>query len=189
MLLQSAWLAPRARPLPVYLPAELIIPLRAWLEAVYLPASLLGFFLEWRAWRKGESVVPAPGVEVSVFPTSHLDNLHKRLDPAAAGKFEIFGLDIHCAGKRIVFSSDLGSPADLLQVLNNPCDVLVCELSHFQPSELYGVLRDRPIGTLVFNHLAPELNGRESEVVSAARKALPQIRRIIAVRDRERVEF
>lgn len=189
MLLQSAWLAPRARPLPVYLPAELIVPLRAWLEAVYLPASLLGFSLEWRAWRKGESVVPAPGVEVSVFPTSHLCNLHKRLGPAAAGKFEIFGFDIRCAGKRIVFSSDLGSPADLLPVLTDPCDLLICELSHFRPSEVHAVLRDRPIGTLIFNHLAPELNGSEDETVLAAQKALPQIGRILAVRDGERVEF
>ena len=189
MLLQSAWLAPRTRLLPVYLPGELIAPLRAWLEAVYLPASLLGFPLEWRAWRKGERVVPAPGVEVSVFPTSHLDNLHKRLAPVATGNFEVFGLDLRCAGKRIVFSSDLGSPADLLPVLTESCDVLVCELSHFQPSELYQVLRDRQIGTLVFNHLATELNGRENEVVAAARKALPQIARILVVRDGERVEF
>lgn len=189
MLLQSAWLAPRTQPLPVYLPAELIAPLRAWLEAVYLPASLLGFPLEWRAWRKGEKAIPAPGVEVSVFPTSHLDNLRKRLAPAAAEKFEVFGLDLRSAGKRIVFSSDLGSPADLLPVLTDPCDVLVCELSHFRPAELHEVLRDRPIKTLVFNHLARELDGREKEVVSAARKALPQIGQILAVRDGERVEF
>jgi ribonuclease BN (tRNA processing enzyme) len=189
MLLQSAWLALRTRPLPVYLPGELIAPLRAWLEAVYLPASLLGFPLEWRAWGKGEIVIPAPGVELSVFPTTHLDNLRKRLDPEAAGKFEVFGLDLRCAGRRIVFSSDLGSPADLLPVLTEPCDVLVCELSHFRPSELHAVLRGRPIGTLVFSHLAPELNGSEHEVVASAREALPQIGRILAVRDGERVEF
>ena len=189
MLLQSAWLAPRTRALPVYLPGELIAPLRAWLEAVYLPDALLGFPVEWRAWREGEKAIPARGVEVSVFPTSHLDKLRKRLAPAAAGKFEVFGLDLRCAGKRIVFSSDLGSPHDLLPALTASCDVLVCELSHFRPSELYEVLCDRPIGTLVFNHLATELNGRENEVVAAARKALPQIARILAVRDGERVEF
>ena len=189
MLLQSAWLAPRKRSLPIYLPGELIAPLRAWLDAVYLPDELLGFAVEWHAWREGEKVEAAPGVDVSVFPTSHLDNLRKRLGPATPGKLEVFGLDLRCAGKRVVFSSDLGSPSDLLPVLAEPCDVLVCELSHFLPSELHEVLRDRPIGTLVFNHLAPGLNGRENEVVAAAREALPQIARILAVRDGERVEF
>lgn len=189
MLIQSAWLAPRKRPLPIYLPGELIAPLRAWLEAVYLPDALLGFAVEWRAWRQVEKVAPAPGVEVSVFPTSHLESLRRRIGSATSGKFEIFGLDLRCAGKRVVFSSDLGSPADLLPALAEPCDVLVCELSHFRPAELHAVLRDRPIGTLVLNHLAPELNGRESEVLAAAREALPQIGRILAVRDGERVEF
>jgi len=44
MLLQAAWLAPRKRPLPIYLPGELIKPLLAWLDAVYLPPALLGVF-------------------------------------------------------------------------------------------------------------------------------------------------
>src|ERR1700742_4276679 len=37
MIIQGAWLEPRSRPLPLYLPAELIFPIRTWLEAVYLP--------------------------------------------------------------------------------------------------------------------------------------------------------
>lgn len=56
MLLQAAWLAPRKRPLPIYLPGELIKPLLAWLDAVYLPPALLGFSLELCAWRVSEKV-------------------------------------------------------------------------------------------------------------------------------------
>ena len=50
MLLQGAWLEGRKTPLPVYLPGELIEPLRAWLEAVYLPEKLIGFAIEWHPW-------------------------------------------------------------------------------------------------------------------------------------------
>ena len=189
MLLQSAWLAPRGRPLPVYLPAELIEPLRGWLEAVYLPPKLLGFPLELRAWKAGEDVAVARGVEVATFPTTHLRGLQAKIDPQAKERFEIFGLDARCGGRRVVFSSDLGSPADLAPVLSTPCDVLVCELSHFLPEELFAVLQNRTIGRLVFNHLAPALNGREDELVQAARRALPHIGRITAVRDGDRVEF
>ena len=189
MLIQTAWLAPRERPLPVYLPAELMAPLRAWLEAAYLPPKLLGFPLELRAWQPGETAAVARGVEVGIFPTTHLRGLQAKIDPQAAGRFEIFGLDVRCGGRRVVFSSDLGSPADLLPVLATPCDVLVCELSHFLPEELFAALRDRVIGHLVFNHLAGELNGREDELVQAARRALPQIGEITAVRDGDRVEF
>jgi len=189
MLLQSAWLAPRARSLPIYLPAELIKPLLAWLDAVYLPPKLLGFELDLRAWQHGEVVAVAPDVEVGIFPTTHLRGLQARIDPRATGRFEIFGLDVRCGGRRVVFSSDLGSPADLAPALEVPCDVLVCELSHFSPEELFAALRDRTIGRLVFNHLAPELNGREEELVLSAGRALPQIGEITTVRDGDRVEF
>ena len=189
MLLQSAWLAPRKRPLPIYLPGELINPLLAWLDAVYLPPALLGFPLELHAWRVTEKVEAAAGVEVRIFPTTHLQSLHQRLDPSALGRFEIFGLDITCGARRVVFSSDLGSPADLMPALATPCDVLVCELSHYLPGELFAVLQGRTIGRLLFNHLAPELNGREEELLRAAREALPQISAITAVRDGERIGF
>jgi len=189
MLVQSAWLAPRERPLPVWLPRELISPLRAWLDAVYLPSSLLGFPLELNAWNIEETVSPAPGIEVGVFPTTHLQGLHRKIDPSSTGRFEIFGLDMNCQGRRVVFSSDLGAPSDLESSLSAPCDVLVCELSHFRPEELFTLLRGRTIGRLVFNHLAPELNGREHELLEAAREALPQIDEVIAVRDGDRIEF
>lgn len=189
MLLQAAWLAGRTRPLPIHLPGELIAPLDAWLEAVYLPASLLTFPLEWRSWNPSETVSLSPAVSVSIFRTSHLDGLKRRFAALSAARFEVFGLDIRWGGRRVICSSDLGSPADLLPVLSGHCDVLVCELSHFPQSDLHEVLRSCSIGTLLLNHLAPELNGRESEVVQAAQQALPHIGNIRAVRDGERVEF
>lgn len=117
MLLQAAWLAPRKRPLPIYLPGELIKPLLAWLDAVYLPPALLGFSLELCAWRVTEKVEAAAGVEVGIFPKTHLQSLHQRIDPLSPGRVEIFGLDTTCGARRVVFSSDLGSPADLMPAL------------------------------------------------------------------------
>lgn len=189
MLVQSSWLAPRTRALPLYLPGELVKPLLLWLEAVYLPGSLLGFPLELHEWDPSRRVDAAPGVRVHLFPTTHLRGLRERLGGSCAGRFEVYGLDISCGSRRIVFSSDLGAPSDLAPVLAAPCDVLVCELSHFHPEELFGVLRGRAIGRLLLNHLAPGLNGRENALLDAARRALPQIGEIRAVRDGDRVEF
>ena len=189
MLVQSSWLAPRSRPLPVYLPRELIAPLQAWLEAVYLPPGLLGFELDLRPWNAAQTATVAPGVEVAVFPTTHLQRLRGTINPSARDRFEIYGLDVVCRGHRIIFSSDLGSPSDLAPVLQRPCDVLVCELAHFAAEELFAVLSGRGISQLVFNHLAPEWNGREDALLAAARRALPQIGAIHVVRDGERVDF
>ena len=173
MLLQSAWLAPRNKPLRIFLPEELIAPLTAWLDAVYLPSSLLGFPVEFVAWEVDKSVEVAAGVSVRPFPTTHLEGLRRLIDPGAEGRFKVFGLAMKCGDRRVVFSSDLGTPADLLPALAQPVDLLVCELSHFSPEELFSVLRDRAIARLVLNHLGRELASHEERLVRQAREALP----------------
>lgn len=189
MFLQSAWLAPRGRSLTICLPRGLIKPLEAWLEAVYLPPSLLGFELCFRPWTAGSVLPVAHDVEVTPFPTTHLESLRRMIDPSAPDKFEIFGLDVRCGDKRLVFSSDLGSPADLEPVLGSRCDVLVCEVSHFEPGELFSFLDSKDIGMLVLNHLAPELAGKEKALAEEAKRALPRVRRIVVPADGEEVEF
>ena len=189
MLLQSAWLAPRTKPLPVFLPRELIAPLEAWLCAVYLPPSLLGFDLTFHSWEAGRSVAAAKDVDVMPFPTTHLEGLRRIIDPAAKEKFEIFGLDIRCGVKRVVFSSDLGAPGDLDSALRTPCDLLVCELSHFSADELFDFLGGKQIGTLVLNHLAPEHAGVEAKIAEQAARALPQVRRLVVPKDGEKIDF
>lgn len=189
MLLQSAWLAPRKKSLGIWLPRELIQPLEGWLRAVYLPPSLLGFPLEFHAWSGTEDARVAPGVTARPFPTTHLESLRRLIAPADGNRFEIFGLDVRCGAKRVVFSSDLGSPQDLASPLSSPCDVLVCELSHFGAQELFAFLAGRQIKTLVLNHLSPELAGKEAQVAADARRALPSIDRIVIPSDGEKVEF
>lgn len=189
MLLQAAWLEPREKPLAVYLPEELIAPLRAWLEAVYLPPSLLGFKVEFRAWSADRAEEVAPGVRVTPFVSTHLDGLKKIIDPAADDRFKVFGLAAEAGGRRVVFSSDLGAPADLAEPLAQPCDVLVCELSHFSPKELFAFLRGRVVDELVLTHLSGDLAGREEEILSDAREALGPASRVRVLRDGDEVEF
>jgi ribonuclease BN (tRNA processing enzyme) len=189
MLLQSSWLAPRERRLPVYLPEELIAPLQAWLDAVFLPPSLLGFPVEFRPWEAGRAESVAPGIRVTPFPTTHLEGLQQKIDPSACDRFKVFGLVLETEDRRVVVSSDLGSPSDLDAVLAVPCDVLVCELSHFSPAELFDFLRGKRIGRLILTHLSGDLAGREEEIAGQARAVLPETGRISVARDGEEVEF
>lgn len=189
MLLQSAWLEKRRKPLPVYLPVELVAPLEGWLDAVYLPPPLLGFPLEFRPWRTGFEEVVAPGIAVTPFPSTHLQGLRELIEPAASDRFKAFGLVFDCDGRRAVVSSDLGAPQDLEAALARPCDLLVCEFAHFAPADLFAFLHGREIGELVLTHLARELAGGEADVAAAARSALPHIKKIRIVSDGEIVDF
>lgn len=189
MLLQSAWLEPRERPLGLYLPPELIAPLRAWLDAVYLPPSLLGFPLNFVPWSAGASEDVAPSVQVIPFATTHLDGLRQIIDPQATDRFKTFGLLAETGGKRVVLSSDLGCPEDMAAVLASPCDLLVCELSHFSPEELFAFLRDKPIRQLVLTHLHPDLAGRTEELAALARDVLAPGVPVLVAADGDEVEF
>lgn len=154
MLIQGAWLEARTRPLPIYLPGELIGPLRAWLEAVYLPEKLLGYPIEWRAWETATFPLDLGGTSVTVSPTTHLDGLRERIDPGNLERFRAYSFAFEAEGRRLVCSGDLGAPGDLEALLALPCDVLVCELAHFEPEELFGYLGGKAIGRLCLTHLA-----------------------------------
>ena len=194
MLIQGAWLEARSNPLPVYLPAELIAPVRGWLDAVYLPDKLIGFPLEFHSWEK----LPGRAVEldgcrlrVSVHPTSHLYGLRELIDPSATDRFLAYSLafDWPDTGKRLIYSADLGQPEDMEGILDQPCDLLICEMSHFEPEQLFAFLRDKPVRRLCLTHLTAEFGARTDEICALGTKMLPDLKEIRAMRDGERVEF
>lgn len=189
MLLQSAWLEERRKPLPIHIPAELIAPLRAWLDACYLPDGLTGFKADFRPWSAGRSEDVAPGIGCVPWPTTHLDGLRQIIRPGSREAFEAFSLAITCGDKHVVFSSDVGSPNDLDVVLQEPCDVLVCEMSHDTPESFIDFLRDRRIGQLAFTHLAGRYAGQEDDILERARRALPLAGEITMPRDGDVLEF
>lgn len=193
MLLQGAWLEPRTRALPIYLPRELIAPLRAWLEAVYLPEKLLGFPLEWHAWEDlpGPAAFPE-SLRVTTNPTTHLDSLRKIIAPGATDRFLPYSLALEWVetGKRLVYSADLGRPEDLDALLEDrPTDVLICELAHFSPEELFRYLADKPLGTLLLTHLTEEFSARAEVILREAGAMLPEVGSIGVMEDGARVEI
>lgn len=194
MFLQGCWLEERTRPLPIYAPAELIGPIQAWLEVVYLPAKILGFPVEYHAWEKlmDRSVAVGNGnLTVSAQPTTHLDGLRALIEPGAAERFLAYSLAFTWpeTGRRFVFSADLGRADDLDAALAAPCDLLVCELAHFSPEELCAYLQDKQVRQLCLTHLAPELAGNEDKIRASVMASLPQVERVSVVADGERVEF
>ena len=193
MLVQGAWLEGRSRPLPLYLPVELIEPVRMWLEAVYLPEKLIGFRIEYHGWERlagGSVALDDGGLRVSVNPTSHLDGLRELIDPGAADRFRAYSLAFDWPdGKRIVYSADLGRPEDMAALLTLPCDLLVCELAHFTPRELFLYLQDKPVRRLVLTHLAEEFSAQAGEIAAQGAGQLPGVSEVAVMRDGTRVEF
>jgi ribonuclease BN (tRNA processing enzyme) len=192
MVIQGAWLEGRTAPLPIYLPAELIEPLRGWLETVYLPAKLIGFPIELAGWeQQPDAAVTLDSLRVSTNPTSHLYGLRAFIDPEAMGRFLAYSLAFEWlpTGKRLIYSADLGVPQDMDALLGTPVDLLVCELAHFEPEELFAYLEDKPVRSLFLTHLTADFSARAEAICALGAKMLPHLRVITAVRDCQRVEF
>ena len=196
-LVRGVHLPKREVPLPVHLPRELIAPLRAWLEAVYLPDKLIGFPIAWHAWEDSlPSVEITGGLQATLALTTHLEGLHKIIDPEATDRFKPYSIALTSPeeGWRLVYSADLGAPEDLEPHFSGgdqapPVDVLICELAHYEPADLFAYLAGKPVRRLLLTHVTDEFSACESEILALAREHLPQVREIAMMRDGLRVEF
>lgn len=156
LFIQDLWLQKRRRPLPVHLPGSGIAPLKAWLDATILPPALIGFPIRWVPLATGRKF-RAGKVSVTAFPTSHLESLRRALAPRYPHiGFEAFSFLLEAPGVRIAHTADLGAASDLPPLVAQPLDLLVCELAHVELEPLAAMLRGRPIGKIVFMHLARE---------------------------------
>ncbi len=178
MLLQGLWLEGRRRDLTVYLPGNAIRPLRALLRAATLYEELFPFQLRFQPLRAGRPV-KVGRARVTPFPTSHLNSLHaqfqercgRRQGPAPIA----YCFLLEAAGLRVGHSADLGAPEDLAPLLAKPLDLLVCELAHFRPEEIFRYLRGRDIGRALFVHLSRRCWERLPATRRLAAKLLPDL--------------
>jgi ribonuclease BN (tRNA processing enzyme) len=177
MLIQTAWISGRTKLLPIYLPEELINPLQAWLDASYIGPKFLQFPLEFFAWESRPSLEQFD-LKINPQATSHLDDLVKRFGPT---RFRSYSLRVAHPGFQILVSGDLGSPRDLDAQLREPPDLVVCELAHFEPEELFRFLRGKNIPRLLLTHLAPNLSDQTDQLLAKARDLLPKTETVVAI--------
>jgi ribonuclease BN (tRNA processing enzyme) len=189
-LLQGCKLIGRMAPLTIYLPEEMLAPLRAWIAALYLAEEGLGFSLGWIAW-KNNAVESLPG-KISVTPcrNSHLERCYRgRTGADPARPCDSYSLEICSGESRLIFSGDLGSPQDLAPLLEKPMDLLICELSHFRAEELAAALKEASITTLCLVHLSEEYVEDRSELKIRMEELLPQINDVVLPDDGEVLDF
>jgi ribonuclease BN (tRNA processing enzyme) len=176
MLIQTLWLSHRAEPFTIFLPEELSAPLQQWLDAIYLSSKFIPFELKFVTWETEQSF-EVFGLRICPRETTHLQDLSREFGDS---RFKAYSLQVEHPDFRILFSGDLGTPTDLEVQLGNPVDLLVSELAHFPPNELFRFLATRRVQKLLLTHLAPELLGNEASIVQEARKQLPEMVVLIA---------
>jgi ribonuclease BN (tRNA processing enzyme) len=94
-------------------------------------------------------------LRVAAVPTGHM----------RAWNVPSYGFVLEAEGKRIVATGDLRGdfsdfPAAAREV---PCDLCICEVTHYDPVKAVPVLRDSPIRRMVFTHVHNPWHGTDGE--------------------------
>jgi hypothetical protein len=174
MLMQGTWLEGRRRDLPVYLPGGAIPAVRGMLDAVFVFDELLNFRLRLQPLRPGRELT-FRDVRVTPYLTTHLVGMRSKFGRKYRSDFSAHSFLFQAGRRRIGHSADLGRPEDLELLLKRPLDLLVCEMAHFAPEDLFCYLRGRAIGRVVFIHLARQYWENLAQTRRLAAKMLPDI--------------
>ncbi|HYG22712.1 MAG TPA: MBL fold metallo-hydrolase [Verrucomicrobiae bacterium] len=179
MLMQGFWLEQRQGDLPIFMPSHGIHPLQQMFEAGLLFDELLPFK------RKFFGLQPAKpfsvsDVTVTPFPTTHLNGLKTRFQTKHPHVFSAFSFLLERKRMRVGHSADLGTPEDLDPLFEKPLDLLVCEMSHFAPEQMFEYLRTRPVKQVIFVHLGSENWDDVPKLKRLGKKLLPGVRHTFA---------
>jgi len=175
MLMQGFWLDKRTRDLPVHLPAEGAEPIRRMLDASYIFEELTEFELQFRPI---EGAFETGQIKITPHPTSHLDQLREHFSAKYPAAFEAFSFVLETPYATIAHSADIGAVEDLEPLLQKPVDLLLCELAHVKPPELFEYLAQKEISQVAFTHISRPYREDLAATQSAATTALGGMRHV-----------
>lgn len=165
MLLQSMWLEQRRRPLTIFMPSKAIASFRKWLQRCLLDERRFGYRIRWKPVRPTMRV---GSLTVRAYRNSHLDKARARYSKRHPGiSFDAFSFVLN---GRIAYSGDIGSLDDLAPLL--PVEVLIVELAHTKPAEMFRWLAGKPIKRVLITHVGRGVKRRNSGKIRFVRDGL-----------------
>jgi ribonuclease BN (tRNA processing enzyme) len=185
MLMQGLWLQQRRKELLVHMPKDGLAPIRQLLDVACLFDALLPFPFRMKGLKDGQTV-SVGNIRVIALANTHLDGFRKSFQLDHPQQYEAFSFLIEANGWRVGHSADIGAVEDLTPLVEHPLDLLVCELAHATPEDLFRFLRDKPIKRLILTHLNDRLWKEQGTVSELARRMMPGIDFSIA-RDGEEI--
>jgi ribonuclease BN (tRNA processing enzyme) len=169
LLIQMMHLLQRKRPLNVYLPEEAVAGVRNYLNTCYLfPDKITPrlVFHEVTPDFKFED----EDVTIRVHPNRHLmgnESVIRELN--CPNKMQSFCYVANISGKRVVYSGDIHSSDDLVDIIGD-ADLLISECFHVTVDDLLPLALRENVKSLLLTHIPPELEGKEQEILQKARK-------------------
>ena len=178
MLIQLMELTGRKLPLKLFVPEEAIDGLSKYLRTVYLFNDLLRFKLEILPIRENGFTYCDKNLSLSAYPNKHLQDRLKEKYPHL--KLESYSFLLEVEKKKIVYSGDIGKPEDLNSLLEQKIALLISEMAHFKPEELFSYLSKKKIDKILLTHIHPDLDTKEKKLQQIGNKYLGKNKVFIA---------
>lgn len=173
MLIQTMELSQKRNglPLKIFLPPKACRPVKEYLRMMYLMPETLSFKLEFIPLKEGEIYKNAK-TSFSVHRTNHLKRRFISRKNMAPVPTDSFAFSATMPDKRrLVYTGDIAGPRDLDAFIDKT-DLLLVELAHFRPEDLFACLAGKKVGKIVCLHIHPDWNDREKEILRLGRKYL-----------------
>ena len=168
---------PQVDSLTLALPSEAVDPVKAFLAASYMFPECMSVEVNFLPVERGAVYVDEL-ISVTAHDTGHLSGHREFVASRPEYSFlrcQAFSYEVEVAGRRMVYSGDLGGIDDIIPVASG-ADLLVLEFGHLLPlGENLKKLRTLGIGKVVLTHIFPDYNDRADELSAIAEEVLPGI--------------
>jgi len=169
MLIQLMELTHRESPLYLFLPEEAIDEVKRYLKTVYLFKELLHFRLKILPIEKGIFYQDENLIASSLLNHHLKDRLQKRYPSL---KLQSYSFSLKAKEKRIGYSGDISEVEELGNLLTSFPDLLITEMAHFKPEELFKFLSKKDVKRIILTHIHPDWENKEEKILNLAKKYL-----------------
>lgn len=151
----------------IQMPSEGIEAIRNYLSAIYLHPSVSPFDLIF------EPVIEGPTYDdgvlrVAAVPNAHLSGnfAYQTLPEDNPGQeLQSYSFSGEVEGHKFVFSGDIDRLSELEPLLDG-ASTLIVEVAHYDPEEIFGFVKDRPLKNIILTHIHPGLEERITNLVN-----------------------
>jgi ribonuclease Z len=167
LLVQLMYLLRRGRSLNVYLPEEAMPGVKQFLRTCYLFPEKLNFELSLLPITPGFKF-EAQDLSLEARPNRHLTANQTAIeDLGLDNRMQSFSFILGLPGKKIVYSGDIRSARDLAEIAAG-ADILITECTHPDLSELFSLMADKGVKSIILTHVPPELEEKQKEILQRA---------------------
>lgn len=167
--IQMMHLAKRDRQLSIYMPGELIEPVKNMLLTNYMFPERLGFEIMFNPV-KPDPVFRDDNITVYARANTHLKQYEQDIkEKKYSNRMQSYSYVIKTNGAKLIYSGDIGSLSDYADLLDD-CDLLITEGLHLDLGELFVLSAEVGLKKLVLTHLSWEMYADPEPVKTSAAK-------------------